>query len=106
MALHRKPPVARDSAGVAAPRTGLLYPACPNPECVALPANHFGEQAWRFECPYAAETYESGNGFVVTCSRLDGPCRVENGQDVFVSYPNTDILKSFIETSMRYLGFK
>jgi len=97
------------SGGVSAevpPRTGEFCPHCPKSDLVAFRKDHFGNKAWHFECPFATETFVEGSGFVVTCSDLDRQCGVENGQDVFVYCRNAEILKSFFETSLRYLGMK
>ena len=88
------------------PRAGELCATCPNPDLVAVRKVHFGNKVWHFECSYAIEVHAQDSGILIRCSGLDGPCRVENNQDVFVGSPDINPLKEFLETTLGYLGLK
>lgn len=88
------------------PLAGSICPTCPNPDIVAVRNVRFGTATWDFECHQAIEVYVQDSGISIKCSTLDGPCCVENGRDVFVNSPTVDPLRSFFDTTLKYLGIK
>jgi hypothetical protein len=85
------------------PRAGEISAQCPNPDMVAQSKDHFGNAAWDFACRHALELYVKDSGIQIKCSVLNGPCCVENSRDVFVNSSSADPLKSFFETTLKYL---
>lgn len=88
------------------PRAGELSATCPNPDLIACGRRHFGRNVWYFECNHAVELFAKDSGILIKCSRLDGICSVEDGNDVFVGSPDINSVKDFLQTTLRYLGLK
>ena len=88
------------------PRAGQLSPACPNPDLIACRRKHFGRNVWHFECAQAVELFTKDSGILIKCSSLNEICFVEDGKDVFVGPPDINSIKTFLETTLSYLGLK
>ncbi len=90
---YKNPPCASDVCG-----------DCPNPDIIATSKVHFGAEAWEFECLHALEIHVTGEGITIDCAKLTVPCCVDNSKDVFVNSPKISPMRSFFETTMKYLG--
>lgn len=88
------------------PRAGEISATCPNPDSTARRRKHFGSDVWYFECAYAVEVRAREGGILIKCSGCDGFCSVDDGINVFVGSPEINPLKSFLETTLGYLGLK
>ncbi len=88
------------------PRAGDICQECPEPDTVAVRKTHFGKPAWEIECPHAEELHVTGEGFVIECSRLKKQCCVDDSREIFVNSPQIFSLRSFFETTLKYLGIK
>ena len=67
---------------------------------------HFGREVWHFECPMAVEVVARDHGIMIKCAGLDGACRIEDGETMFVGSPEINPFKGFLETTLGYLGLK